>query len=398
MGCGVAQLIHRLKDRQIKTITKPGRHADGGGLYLVVDKGGAKRWAMLITVSGRRREYGLGSILSVDVVRARELAKQTREAVARGEDPRRPKEPPPTFRRAAEIVIEEQAPGWRGRDTKAHWERSLYSYAESLGGLPVDVIETDDVLSAIKTMWKTRPESGRKLRQRIETVLDVAAVRGWRQGANPARLKGHLDKLLPRQSRVVQHRRAVAYEDAPGVMAGLAQETASSARAMEWTILTAAREGMTRFMVWSEIDGDVWTVPAERMKQDEQGDFRVPLPDQALAVLASVKIGDPDPKTLVFPGAKGKPMSDQTMDALLSRMGVDATPHGFRSTFRDWAGDCTEHPREVAEAALAHIVGGNTERAYRRRDAFAKRRALMKDWADYVRPPRPSGASAPPSE
>ena len=395
----MAQQLARLKERQIQTLTAPGRHADGGGLYLVVDKSGAKRWAMLITVRGRRREYGLGSLISVPSKRARELAQEMREAVARGEDPRQKKaEEVPTFRRAAEIVIEEQAPGWRGRDTKAHWERSLYVYAKDLGTIPVDLVETDDVLRGVRPFWKDKPESGRKLRQRIETVLDVATVRGWRQGANPARLKGHLDKLLPRQSRVVQRRRAVPYEDAPKVMASLAQETASSARALEWTILTAAREGMTRFMRWGEIKGDVWEVPAEQMKRDEQGDFRVPLTLQALAVLEAVRIGEPDPKALVFPGARGKIMSDQTMDAMLNRMKVDASPHGFRSTFRDWAGDCTDHPREVAEAALAHIVGSDTERAYRRRDAFAKRRALMQDWADYIRPQRPADEEAPPGE
>lgn len=394
----MAQQIKRLTDRQIRTITKPGRHADGGGLYLVVDKSGAKRWAMLVTVNGRRREYGLGSLLGVDIVRARELAQQTREAVARGEDPRRQKQVAPTFRAAAETVIEEQASGWRGRDTKAHWERSLYVYAKDIGSLPVDVIETDDVLSVVRPLWKSRPESGRKLRQRIETVLDVATVRRWRHGANPARLKGHLDKLLPRQSRVVQHRRAVPYEQAPAVMVALSQETATSARAMEWTILTAAREGMTRFMRWGEVDGDVWNIPAAQMKVDEQGDFRVPLTPQALAVLKTVKIGEPDPKALVFPGMRGKPMSDQTMDALLARLDIDATPHGFRSTFRDWAGDCTDHPREVAEAALAHVVGSDTERAYRRRDAFIKRRALMTDWADFIRPRRQEDVATPPDE
>lgn len=394
----MAQQIKRLTDRQIRTLTKPGRHADGGGLYLVVDKTGAKRWAMLVTVNGRRREYGLGSILAVDIQRARELAQQTREAIARGEDPRRRKQEAPTFRKAAEMVIAEQAPGWRGRDTKAHWERSLYTYAKDIADLPVDVIQTDDVLSVVRPLWRDRSESGRKLRQRIETVLDVAAVRGWRQGANPARLKGHLDKLLPRQSRVVQHRRAVPYEEAPAVMAALAQETAASARALEWTILTAAREGMVRFMRWGEIEGDVWNVPADQMKTEEQGDFRVPLSPQALAVLEGMKLGVPDPKALVFPGARGRPMSDQTMDALLTRLGVNASPHGFRSTFRDWAGDCTDHPREVAEAALAHVIGSDTERAYRRRDAFAKRRALMADWADFIRPLRPEGASALPDE
>lgn len=394
----MAQKVNRLTARQVQTITKPGRHADGGGLYLVVDKGGAKRWAMLVTIRGRRRELGLGSLMAFTLPEAREKAEEVRRAVARGEDPKKPQEPPPSFSVASRAVIEELAPGWRGRDTKQHWERSLLVYAKDMADVPVDLISTDDVLGVVKPLWRSHPESGRKLRQRIETVLDAAQVKGWRSGANPARLKGHLNHLLPKQPRTVNHRRAIPYAKAPAAMELLAQTTAMSARAMEWTIFTACREGMTRFATWNEIRGDVWRIPGARMKDDEAGDFEVPLTPQALAVLETVKIGTPDPAAFIFPGAKkGKPMSDQTMDKLLATLKIDATPHGFRSTFRDWAGDMTDHPREVAEAALAHVVGSDTERAYRRKDALAKRRRLMQEWADYLRP-RPAASEAPSEE
>lgn len=392
--------INRLTARQVQTITKPGRHADGGGLYLVVDPSGAKRWAMLVTIRGRRREMGLGSLHAFTLAEAREIATEARRAIARGEDPKRPQEPPPRFSEASEAIIADLSPGWRGRDTKAHWERSLLTYAADIGDIPVDLITTDDVLGVVKPIWRTRPESGRKLRQRIETVLDAAQVKGWRSGANPARLKGHLDHLLPKQSRVVAHRRAVHYDRAPAAMKKIGAHTAMSARAMEWTIYTVAREGMTAGARWKEIEGDVWRVPGPRMKGDESADFLVPLSVQALAVLETVKIGTPDPEAYIFPGAKkGRPMSDQTMDKLLATLGIDATPHGWRSTFADWVADETDHPREVREAALAHVVGSDTERAYRRKDALAKRRVLLQDWSDYLTPrPAPAAEEAPPGE
>lgn len=389
----MAREIKRLAPRQVQTITTPGRHADGGGLYLVVDKSGAKRWAFIATIRGRRRELGLGSLLTVTLPEARAMAAEARRAVARGEDPKKPREPPPRFSEASTTIIEEMAPGWRGRDTKAHWERSLLTYAADIGNIPVDLIETDDVLGVVKPLWRSRPESGRKLRQRIETVLDVAQVKGWRSGANPARLKGHLDHLLPKQSRTVRHRRAVHYDAAPAAMKKIGAHTAMSARAMEWTIYTVAREGMTTGATWGEIEGDVWRIPGERMKGGG-ADFFVPLSVQALAVLETVKIGTPDPQAYIFPGAKkGRPMSDQTMDKLLAILAIDATPHGWRSTFADWVADETDHPREVREAALAHVVGSDTERAYRRKDALAKRRTMLQGWADYLRP-RP----APPAD
>lgn len=401
-GVPVARAYKKLTDRFVQTAKTPGRYADGGGLYLVVDRNESKRWALLLTVRGRRRELGLGGFRSLTLPEARQKAEEARKAIERGDDPKKTKEPPPTFSEAAKAMIAEMAPGWRGRDTAAHWTRSLITYAKDIAGVPVDLITTDDVLDVVKPHWTKRPETGRKLRQRIEALLDYSAVKGWRDGElkNPARFKGHLAKLLPRQTKRPVHHRAIPYDDAPAFMQKLAERGSMSARALEWTIFTAAREGMTRHTVWGDVRAGLWIIPAERMKEDARGEFRCPLTPQALAVLETVRLKGQKPTDLIFPGAKaGRPMSDQTMDALLDRMGIDATPHGFRSTFRDWAGDMTEHPREVAEAALAHAVGDDVERAYRRGDALRKRRLLMQDWADYLRPRQlPEGEQAPPEE
>lgn len=398
----MARQINRLTDRQVRTLSEPGRHADGDGLYLVIDPSGAKRWLLRISHHGRRRDLGLGGLRDVTLKEAREKAAEARRVTKAGGDaanPPRRDEPPPLFKDAARTLIDAQSDSWRGRDTKAHWERSLLIYAKALANKTVDQVTTEDVVDVVLPYWRSRAETGRKLRQRIEAVLDAQIAAGKREGPNPARLKGHLDKLLPKQSRKVKHRRAVHYAKAPAVMADLAQHTASSARAMEWTILTAGRESMTLLARWREIDGDVWTLPADRMKDDEQGDFAIPLSVQALAILDDVRLGEPGPDDLIFPGAKpGRPMSDQTMDKLLASMGVDATPHGFRSTFRDWAGEETDHAWEVVEMALAHKVGSGTVRAYRRMSAFAKRRVLMQEWADYVRPRPAEEASLAPNE
>lgn len=400
VGQAVARAINRLTARQVQTITKPGRHADGDGLYLIVDPGGAKRWALLIAVRGRRRELGLGSVRTLDLAKARQAAREARDAIRRGDDPKAPREPPPTFSEAATAMIAAVSPGWRGRNTKAHWERSLLAYAKDLAFVPIDLIKTDDVVRVVRPYWTSHPETGRKLRQRIEALLDYASVRDWRDGElkNPARLKGHIAKLLPRQPAGVKHRRAIPYTDAPAVMALLADKATGAARAMEWTILTAARETMTTEARRREIFGDVWIVPAHRMKEDDRGDFHIPLSAQALEVLAAASRGDEKPGDLLFPGARGGIMSNMAMDMLLRRLKIDATPHGFRSTFSDWVGDETDHPREIREAALHHIVGDDAERAYRRGDALKKRRRLMQDWADYLRPRRPGAEPAPPDE
>lgn len=394
----MAREINRLTARQVQTLTRPGRHADGDGLYLVVDASGAKRWTFLAMLHGRRREFGLGPVRHVTLQQAREKAQDARQAILRGEDPRKPQGPSPVFSEASTVIISEMAPGWRGRDTEAHWKRSLLDYAEPLSKLPVDQIVTEDVVRVLKPFWRSRPESGRKLRQRIETVLDASKVKGWRSGENPARFKGHLDKLLPKQSRVVNHRRAVPYEQMPEVMKKLAAHTTGSARAMEWTIYTVARETMTTEARWKEVTGEVWSLGPDRMKM-ETG-HEVPLSVQALDVLEAVKISNTGPDALIFPGAKkGRPMSDQTMDKLLDTLGINASPHGFRSTFRDWAGDQTDYAEEVMETALAHVVGSGTRRAYRRRKAMEKLTALLQEWADYIRPrPEESAAPAPPEE
>lgn len=379
----MARAIHKLTARTVATLARPGRHADGGGLYLVVDKNGAKRWALLVTIRGRRREIGLGGLSKANgLTDAREKAVEAMRAIERGEDPTRPKSASPTFAEAAEEIITDLAPGWRGAKTEEGWRRSLLTHAKKLANLPVDQVTTDDVLDVVRPLWRDKPESGGKLRARLEVLFDAAKARGWRQGENPARWRGHMDRLLPKRKKLTRgHHRALPYADMSAFMARLGDETAMSARALEWTILTAGREDMTLGMTWGEIVGDLWTIPAARMKV---GEHRVPLPKQALGILDTVRLGEPPAGALVFPGAKpGKPMSNATMDALLKRMKVDATPHGFRSTFRDWAGDMTDHPREVAEAALAHVVGSSTERAYRRGDALKKRRALMTDWANY---------------
>lgn len=381
----MARTVNRLTARTVATMTRAGRHADGGGLYLVVDKAGAKRWALLVTVRGRRREYGLGGVSAASGLKeAREKAVQTLRAIERGEDPAKPSTASPRFSEASATVIADLAPGWRGAKTEAGWRRSLLTHAKDIGNIPVDLIDTDDVLGVVRPLWTAKPESGGKLRERIEVVLDAAKARGWRTGDNPARWRGHLALLLPKRAKLTRgHHRALPYADLPDFMKALAGQTAMSARALEWTILTAGRESMTLGLVWGELKPGLWTIPKDRMKTEQP--HRVPLGPRTEAILDAVRTDDPKSTDLVFPGAKlDRPMSNATMDALLDRMKVEVTVHGFRSTFRDWAGDKTEHPREVAEAALAHRVGDDAERAYRRGDALEKRRRLMADWEAFA--------------
>lgn len=391
----MARAVNRLTARSVQTIAKAGRHADGDGLYLVVDDGGAKRWSLLIAVHGRRREFGLGAVRDVSLADARQKAQEARQAVRRGEDPRNPRGPSPAFSVAAEALIFEMAPGWNP-STEDHWRRSLLTHADWLASKPVDQVDTDDVLKVVRPYWKAG-DAGRKLRQRIESLLDYAAVKGWRDGElrNPARLKGHMDRLLPKQTRKVKHHPALPYQDMPGFMADLAEKTESSARALEWTIYTVAREGQTLLATQAEVSDGVWTCPGAHMKGQGSPDFRVPLTAQALASRQTLIIGEPKPDALLFPGQQGKPMSGRTMDLLVKRMvGEKAVPHGFRSTFRDWAYEETDHPREIVEAALAHVFGDATERAYKRGEALRKRRLLLTDWANFIRP-LPAGEEAP---
>jgi integrase len=295
----------------------------------------------------------------------------------------------PTFGTLADDVIAAHETSWRNEKHKAQWIRTLLVDAAALRSMRVDRITTDDVLNVLKPIWTEKPETASRLRGRIERVLDAAKAKNYRSGENPARWKGHLKNLLGERQRLTRgHHAAMPFKDVPAFMRELRAREATAALALEFLILTAARSGEVRGARWSEFDLDakVWTVPAERMKAGRE--HRVPLGEPALAVLDKVKsLTDGVPDALVFAGPKkGAGLSDAAFHALLSRMGISrttATPHGFRSSFRDWAGEASPFPRELAETALAHVVGDATERAYRRGDALEKRRKMMEEWASF---------------
>ncbi len=392
--------MNKLNARGVTAITKPGRHGDGGGLYLVVDKSGAKRWVFLYRRDGTLREMGLGGLKAVTLARARELAGQARANLQAGVDPIAAKNNAPvvvpTFGEEADDFIVAMGPQFRNAKHLDQWKMTLKVYAAPLRTKRVDEVSTADVLEVLKPIWLTKPETAARLRGRIERVLDAAKVRGHRSGENPALWRGHLDKLLPKRRKLTRgHHAAMPYGDVAAFVADLRKREAMAARALEFTILTAARSGETFGATWKEIDLDaaLWTVPAERMKAGRE--HRVPLTPRAVEILNELAGLGAGPDAYVFPGQReGRPLSTMAMDMILRRMKVDITVHGFRSSFRDWAGEETPFPRDVAEAALAHVVGDQTERAYRRGDALEKRRKLMLAWADFcentapVTPPR----------
>lgn len=384
--------LNKLSARKVATLTKPGRHSDGGNLYLVVGPGNAKRWVFLYRSMGRLREMGLGSTKAVSLARAREKASFARAQLADGLDPidlRRRVRAVPLFGPFSDEVLASLETQWRNAKHRKQWRASLERDALALRGMPVNAISTEDVLRVLKPMWTIKTETASRVRGRIERILDAAIAKGYRQDQNPARWKGHLDALLPARQKLQRgHHPAMPYREVPSFMKRLQSREGFSAHALEFLIFTAARSGEVREARWSEFDLDagVWTIPAERMKAGRE--HRVPLTPSAMACLeASQKFNALDPQAYVFPGNRGGPLSDMSLTAVLRRMSVPketATVHGFRSSFRDWAGEESNHPREVAEAALAHVVGDETERAYRRGDALEKRRALMKDWARFV--------------
>lgn len=297
----------------------------------------------------------------------------------------------PTFAEMADRFVADLGPQWRNEKHKAQWKTTLEKDAANLRPLSVDKIDTAEVLSVLKPIWSIKPETASRLRGRIERVLDAAKASGFRSGENPARWRGHLDHLLPKRQKLTRgHHAALPFEKVADFVAELRSREAMAALALEFAILTAARSGEARGATWGEIDikSKVWTVPAARMKAGR--DHRVPLSKASLAVLAKVRVlTDASGDALVFPSLGGKALSDAAFDRLLQRMGKvrgEVTPHGFRSSFRDWAGETSSFPRELAEASLAHIVGDATERAYRRGDALDKRRRLMDAWAAYCEP------------
>ena len=374
-----------LSARKVETAA-PGRHGDGRGLFLYVKASGARSWVLRYQVMGKRHDLGLGAYPEVSLAMARDRALQARRMIQEGEDPiaKKRQAKPKTFKGAALELIESKRPGWKNAKHAAQWTSTLEAYVfPSLGRMQVARIETADVMGVLKPIWTAKPETANRVRQRIEAVLDYASALGIRTGENPARWRGHLDHLLPKPTKVkaVKHHPALPHAEIAEFMADLSGRTGVAARALAFTILTAARSGETRGATWAEIDLDakLWTIPAGRMKAGKE--HRVPLTPEALACLGPKR----DHAALIFgsEAKPGKPISDMSMTAVLRRMGRDTiTVHGFRSTFRDWAGETTGFPREVIEAALAHGIKDKAEAAYARSDLFDKRRRLMEAWAN----------------
>jgi integrase len=382
-------MARKLTARKVET-AKPGKYSDGGNLYLIVSETGARKWVLRFTWRARAKEMGLGSAASVPLTDAREKAASARRKIAQGLNPideRKRDGGIPTFGEMADDVRETLSAGFRNEKHKAQWKSTLETYAAPLRAKPVDTIATDDVLAVLKPIWTSKAETASRVRGRVEKVLDAAKAKGFRDGENPARWRGHLDHLLPRPLKLARgHHAAMPYEEVAGFVAELRKRQASAALALELCILTAARSGEILGMRWLEIDFDkkIWTVPADRMKAGRE--HRVPLSPRAIAIvrrLEKLKTGE-----FVFAGqARRKPLSNMAMEMVLRRMKiVDATVHGFRSSFRDWAGNVSNFPREITETALAHVIGDKAEQAYRRSDALEKRRKLMDAWATYCEP------------
>lgn len=383
----------------------PGRHADGGGLYLRVQGAGSKSWLFRAVVAGKTRDVGLGPAAgtgAMSLAQARLAAQELSLKVARGEpidgpraaarkaaaEEQRKAGAAKTFREVAEAFVDLREGGWRNDKHRQQWRNTLKAYAyPHFGNLPVAEVDTSHVMAALTPIWATKPETASRVRGRIENVLDAAKVQGLRSGENPARWRGHLDHLLSKRQKLTRgNHAAMAYQALPEFMERLRSREAVAALALEFTILTAARTGEVLGAAWGEIDAEaaVWTIPASRMKTGKE--HRVPLSNGALGILAKVKKlrTEQSPGAIVFPNGNSR-LSGMAMAMLLRRMGIkNATVHGFRSTFRDWAAECTEYSHEVCEMALAHVIGNKAEAAYRRGDLFAKRRALMADWADFV--------------
>lgn len=375
---------------QVRNQKQPGRYADGNGLYLIVDPSGAKRWLLRVVVRGRRRDIGLGGFGLVSLSAAREKAQAYRKLAREGGDPleekRKERRDIPTFAEAAELVHAEHKVSWRNAKHAQQWINTVLQYAcPQMGSIPVDRIETPDVLRALAPIWLTKPETARRVRQRIGTILDWAKTAGHRTGDNPV---SGVTKGLPRQADIDGHHQALPYRDVPEFLQCLRGSNSDEIARLsfEFLILTTSRTGEVLRAKWNEIStaDRLWTVPAERMKGKRI--HRVPLSPECLALLERAKeIGAGS--EYVFPGRSGqKPLSNMVFLMMLRRMSLSITAHGFRSSFRDWAAEATSVPREVAEMVLAHAVENRVEPAYRRGDLLEKRRQLMEDWARFALP------------
>ena len=363
----------------------PGRHADGNGLYLFVQPTGTRSWVQRLVIRGRRRELGLGAATLVPLAKAREQALANRMLARSGGDPladKRRVQGVPTFAEAAQRVLEQKRGGWRGRWHAQNWWTSMERYAfPRIGGRPVSEVNTADVLEILTPIWHVKAETARAVRQRIRSVIEWAVALDMRND-NPC------DRVLPvlgPQNDIVTHRQALPHKDVAAaietVRAGSAQPAVKLA--FEFLVLTATRSGEVRGAQWAEIDVTerVWTLSAQRMKAKRE--HRVPLCGRTLEILDAARaLGDGSPH--VFPMRSGRPISASTLLKMLNDLRIAAVPHGFRSSFRDWAAEKTDHPREVIEAALAHVVQNKVEAAYARSDLFERRRLLMDDWSEYL--------------
>jgi len=382
---------------QVGRLKAPGFYAIGGvaGLYLQVVESGARTWMLRAMMGGKRRDMGLGGFPDVTLAQAREKARSARQRLEEGVDPieeRRQARSALAASRAAAKTFEDCVEGfmkakeseWRNPKHRQQWQNTLDTYAGPvMGQLLVGDVALPHVLKVLEPIWHDKTETATRVRGRIEQVLDWATVRGYRKGDNPARWKGHLDQLLakPRKISKVEHHAAVAVDDVGAFLVDLRAMDGMGARALEFAVLTAARSGEVRGALWSEFDlkAQLWTVPAERMKGKVE--HRVPLSKQAVELLEALPRFEK--VEVVFPGVKGQVLSDMTLSAVMRRMKVDAVPHGFRSTFRDWSAERTNFPRDLAEMALAHVIESKVEAAYRRGDMLAKRLKMMQAWADY---------------
>lgn len=375
---------------KIRSLNEPGRYADGNGLYLIVDPSGAKRWMLRTVVQGRRRDIGLGGTMLVSLAEAREKALSYRKRAREGGDPlaekRRVEEAKaPMFSEAARRVFDEHNPSWKNVKHASQWMNTLRQYAfPVIGDVPVNEIDSPHVLRVLSPIWLSKPETARRVRQRIGTVLSWAKAAGFRTGDNP--VEG-VAKGLPKQRDRNQHHAAMPFADVPNFVARLRGDTENGEMtrlALEFLILTATRTGEVLGAKWQEIDesGQVWTIPADRMKAGRA--HRVPLSSGCRETLERAKLLSGGSECL-FPGRTiARPMSNMAFNMMLRRMDVPFTVHGFRSSFRDWAAECTNYSREICEMALAHTVSNKVEAAYRRTDLFDRRRALMEEWASFL--------------
>ncbi|MGO4549772.1 tyrosine-type recombinase/integrase [Lysobacter sp. 2RAF19] len=404
----MTRLTNRLTDRALRTLTRPGRFNDGGGLYAFVSDSGARSWVFRYRsrTSGKHRDKGLGALSVVSLAEARRKAEACRKLLSRGIDPidreqrararaaeaaaqRR------TFGWCLEQYIASRADAWKNEKHKAQWLNSVTTHASRLIGMDVAAITTDDVLAALEAIWTTKTETASRVRQRIEAVIDWATAKKYRYGDNPARWRGHLQNLLAKPGAIkqVEHREALPYADMPECMSKIIAKDSQAARALRMTILTALRAGEVVGARWDEFDfkAGVWTIPAHRMKgpKSQRRDHEVPLFPALMELIESLpKLSD----VYVFPGG-GRKNPTMSTDAVLNCLQdldpayADLTVHGYRSTFRDWVGDCTDFDENLAELALAHKLKDKVAAAYRRKTALDKRRQLMTAWSTFVDTP-----------